>query len=228
MTDKIYKGFFSGTFGKGTFDFDWSDTYKAKRALSHDYRVKSLFGNNVEKIYTDNGFMYLPDINVVYTGPFWSEKLDNNEDTIYDCRRLCYNEIRRIKESDFFVCVLTNSPSVGSVCELMTALYMNKPIAVFYELNKDLEPLSMPTRHWWAISAVQKLNEKDYNENGNPYNNRMTFGFDNIEEVYKLLKDKSFYKIIMKDISCFSNNALFNNLITDRKKYRCYDFETEE
>lgn len=180
--------YFCGTFGdNGTFTINWNDEDDVRKALSKDYRI-DILDNNVDNLLKDNGDIVIKDLNIVYTGPYWTAKDKNtNELTSTNCMSLMSDEVNKINNSDLVICVLSNTPSIGSTCEFMYALNKNKKCCLFYQYSNDCYDLSIKARHWWIVAYTRMMakNNKDI----------VIIEYKDIEEVKNIIKTKELYDV---------------------------------
>lgn len=182
--DKL-RVFFSGTFGKDTFSFNWNDEKETKQALKHDYRMFVL--EDVEKLFEKNhDGVVNQELDIVYTGPFWSECDGQGGTTTTDCMAMMNSEVAEIDSSDLVVCLLTNVPSTGSCGEIMHSLLSGKKCQIFYQYNNNLGDLSIKARHWWIVAYAMELAKISPSIKVTMYND--------IDEVKETLTNPKFYQ----------------------------------
>ncbi len=112
----------------------------------------------------------------IYSGPFYCEQASNGDFTSTDCNVVLESEYEAVKLSDIYVCVFSESFSVGTIVELDWALEQDKEIIILYqeeESNYDIK-----SEYWFAIANALKRKK-----------NIKVYKYKNSEDISKYLKE---------------------------------------
>ncbi len=140
--------YFSGKFNK-------SKNTILPDALSYDYRAL-LLGSATDLAFAQPNLIV--DNSFIYSGPFYCEEASKGNYTSTDCNTVLNAEFEAVKNSQTFVCVFSESFSVGTVVELGWAIEQNKEIIILYKEEEG--NYAIKSEYWFAIAnAMQKSNK---------------------------------------------------------------------
>lgn len=136
----------------GKFDLSGPGSTLAERTAP-DYRSR-LLGDSRLLTYASKDLM-IPGHNLIYQGCFYCEAASSGDFTSTDCDVVVREETAQILLADVFLCVLDTDFSVGSVVELMDALYAGKRILLFY--RNTATHYAIQSKYWFAITRAMHL-----------------------------------------------------------------------
>ena len=162
------KVYFSGKFNKLK-----DPKLSLSDSLKDDYRSKILGGSEKLTHPIDTQIVFGK---YIYTGPFYCEQASSGDYTSTDCNTVLNAEFKAISDADFFVCVLSEHFSVGTIVELDWALYQNKEIILLYQ--EEESSYTIKSEYWFAIANAIK----------NSHHIKI-IPFKNTNDIYPLIKN---------------------------------------
>ena len=92
------------------------------------------------------------------------------------CKAVLNAEFKAVSDADFFVCVLSEHFSVGTIVELDWALYQNKEIILLYQ--EEESSYTIKSEYWFAIANAIKSSH-----------HIKIIPFKNTNDIYPLIKN---------------------------------------
>lgn len=135
----------------GKFNLLKDKTLSLSERLVNDFRSILLGDSKLLTNASDN--LQLND-KYIYSGPFYCEQASNGDYTSTDCNVVLESEYKAVMLSDIYVCVFSESFSVGTIVELDWALEHNKDIIILYQ--EEDSNYDIKSEYWFAIANALK------------------------------------------------------------------------